>query len=350
MRRPLLVMLLLALPALAMAQGSMRLVRLNFADATQIAAYFGGGAAGGYSPAVAEAFARDTIVMGLRRLPAAAGQWQSNAYARSYPGGTGAIAPPAGLSQPPVAIPAQNALMLRGTPDAMDRMEEIIAMLDKPAKMVNIELAMLDAPEERVEQWGLDFRAFNGSAEVGSVGNAPAAGAMLRWGIGNVDLLFGMDDRRTRGREETAANVTTFNNAPATVSFGETLPFFVSHVTYDVWGNRHVDVEPYSIFTGVELYVLPRINSDDSVTMRLVPTIVEAAGAVTAPDGSSIPITRNVMTDTQVRVRNGEAFVIGGMRRMTDSQTERFRTALGETKITRSSNPVLVVTPNVIQQ
>lgn len=349
MRRALLILLLLALPALATAQMSMRLVRLNFADATQIAAYFGGGAAGGYSPGLAETFARDTIAMGLQRLPAAAGQWQSNAYARSYPGGSGAIAPPAGLSQPPVAIPAQNALMLRGTPDALDRMQEIIAMLDKPAKMVNIELAMMDAPEERVEQWGVDFRAFNGSAQAGSVGNAPASGTMLRWGIGNVDLLLGMDDRRTRGREATGANVTTFNNTPATVSFGETLPFFVSHVTRDVWGNRHVDVEPYSIFTGIELYVLPRINNDDSVTMRLVPTIVEAAGAATAPDGSAIPITRNVMTDTQVRVRDGEAFVIGGMKRLTDSQTERFRSALGETKVTRSSNPVLIVTPHVIQ-
>lgn len=350
MRLALLILLLLSLPALSLAQGGMRLVRLSFADATQLAASFGGGGASGYSPAVSEDFARATIAMGLQRLPGAAGQWQSNTAARSYPGGSGAIAPPAGLSQPPVAIPAQNALMLRGTPEALDRTEEIITMLDKPARMVNIELAMLDTPEERVEQWGLDFRTFNGSAAAGSVGNVPPAGAMLRWGIGNLDLLFGLDQRRARGREATGANVTTFNNTPATVSFGQTLPFFVSRVSYDVFGNRHVDIEPNSIFTGIELYVLPRINRDDSVTLRLVPTIVEAAGAVTAPDGSSLPITRNVMLDTQVRVQDGEAFVVGGLRRVTDSQTERFRTALGETKITRSSHPVLVVTANIIRQ
>lgn len=344
------IICLLLLLSCAFAQdGQIRVVRLNFADAEFIA-----GLLGGISPERAEPnpdiFARETIVAAVQRLPGAEGQWLQNAAGRSYPtGGAAAIRPPAGLSQPPVAITQQNAILLRGTPEAIDRTQEIIAMLDKPQAMVNIDLTMADDPREEVEQWGLDFRTFGNAVDVGTTGNAPPTGLQLLYGIGNLQTLMGWDMRRTRGRNVTGANVTTFDNTPATVSFGQVLPFFVSHVSHDMWGNRQVDTEPYSIFTGIELFVHPRITGDDTVTMRLVPTIVEAAGAVTAPDGSSVPITKNVVTDTLVRVRDGESMVIGGLQRLADETTDRFRTMLGETRITRASHPVLIVTPHIIR-
>jgi type II secretory pathway component GspD/PulD (secretin) len=350
MRHCLIILLLLgALPVLA--QQNMRVLRLNFADATVLASYFGGADLAAPED-TAEVFARETVALAMRRMPAVEGQWLSNSMARSYPGGSmgGALQPPAGLSAPPTAIPAQNALVLRGTTDALDRMEEIIAMLDRPQRMVNIELMLLDEPEEVVEQWGVDFRSFGGDVGVGSVGNAPGAGAFLRYGLGATDLLAGYDRRRTRGRNVTGANVTTFDNNPATISFGEILPFFVSHVSYDWWGNRRVDTEPYSIFTGIELFVHPRITGNDTVTMLIRPTIVEAIGAVTSPDGSTIPITKNIGTETRVRVADGQPLVIGGFSQMRDSTTDRFASLLGETTVKRSSHPVLIVTPHIIRE
>lgn len=348
-----LALLLLLCATLAHAQDTTRVVTLNFADASVMASYIGGVAPGGsYSRAAAETFARNTIGMGVQRLPAGEGQYVWNAEGRSYPneGGGRALPTPAELSQRPVALMQQNALLLRGTPDALDQTEELIRMLDKPVKMVNIELKLVDAPEEQVDEWGLDFVALGPNLGVGSVGNAPAAGVGLRYGIGNLQALLGLDRRRSRGNTVTGANVTTFDNTPATVSFGETIPFFVSHVTYDAFGNRHVDTEPYSIFAGVELFVHPRLTGNDTVTMRLIPTITEAAGAVTAPDGSSIPITSTLLTDTEVRVRDGESVVIGGFNRLNGSQIDRFRTLLGEKTISQSSNPMLIVTPHIIRE
>jgi type II secretory pathway component GspD/PulD (secretin) len=346
-------LLVLALLSCGLARAeTTRVVPLNFTDARLIASYLGGVSPdGGYSQNAAEAFARDTIAMGLRRLPGGEGQSTWNAQARSYPEAGGVVLPmPEGLTQRPMAVPGQNALLLRGSADALDRTEELIRMLDKPVKMVNIELKLVDQPEETVEEGGIDFRGFGDGVAVGSVGNAPASGLALRYGVGNLQALIGFDQRRSRGANVTGASVTTFDNTPATVSFGETLPFFVSHVSYDFWGNRHVDTQPYSIFAGIELFVHPRINGDDTVTMRLSPTITEAAGAVTAPDGSSIPITKTLLTDTQVRVRDGESMVIGGFNRLNSGQMDRFRTLLGEKKISRSSNPMLIVTPHIIRE
>ncbi|MEI6503342.1 MAG: hypothetical protein WCP21_20205, partial [Armatimonadota bacterium] len=185
---------------------------------------------------------------------------------------------------------------------------------------------------------------------VGSNANAPAAGPQLRYGVGDLSALLGVDRRRSRGKNVTGANVTTFDNTPATVSFGETLPFFVSHVSYDAFGNRNVGTETYSVFNGIELFVQPRLTANDTVTMRLRPTITEGAGVVTAPDGSNIPITRSVLTDTTVRVGDGQSLVIGGLNRLNDSQLSSFQSLLGEKRVNRSSNPMLIVTPHIIRE
>lgn len=331
---------------------STRLIPVNYTDASVLASYLGGlSPGGGYSPAVAEAFARETIAMGVRRLPGGEGEWAYNAGGHSYPGGGMALVrPPAGLTQPPVALPAQNALLVRGSADAIDQLQELVRMLDKPVPMVNVDLKLEDQPEEDVREWGVDLQTFGGGVAAGTTGNAPAAGAQVRYGVAEVAAAAGLDLRRSRGRNTLGASVTTFNGAPATVSFGQVLPFFVSRTSYDAFGNRHVDTEPYAVFTGIELYVLPRITGSDTVTMRLVPTITEAAGAVTAPDGSSIPITRSVLTDTQVRVRDGESLVIAGLDRLSDTQVDRFRTALGERTVKRTSHPVLIVTPHIVRE
>lgn len=345
--------LLALLSGVAAHAESTRVIPLNFADASAMASWLGGVAAGGrYSPAAAEDFARRTIATGLRRMPAGEGQWAWNAEGRSYPNDAGgAIVPvPEGITQRPVALMDQNALLVRGTSDALDQVEELVKMLDKPMKMVNIELKLVDQPTEQVDEWGLDFQALGGNAAVGSNGNAPAAGLQLRYGVGNLSALLGVDRRGSRGKNVTGASVTTFDNTPATVSFGETMPFFVSRVSYDAFGNRHVDTETDAVFNGIELYVLPRLTANNTVTMRLVPTITEGAGVVTAPDGSSIPITRSVLTDTTVRVGDGQSLVIGGLSRLSESQLDSFRSLLGEKRINRSSNPMLIVTPHIIRE
>lgn len=329
-----------------------RLIRLNYADATVVAASFGGASTDAVSRRPdPDAFVRESIANALRRLPAADGQWLPAMMARSAPeqGGGPALQVPVGLSQPPVAIPAQNALLVRGSGEAIDQLQEILSLLDRPVPMVSIDCRMVDQPREQVDEWGIDFQAFNGDVAVGTTGNAPVRGLLLHYGVGNLQALIGRDLRNTRGNETTGASVTTFDNTDAFVAFGEDLPFFVSHVTYDWWGTRQVYTEPYSIFTGIEMFVHPRITGDDTVTMHLRPNIVEAAGQVTAPDGSNIPITRRTLTDTTVRVADGQSLVISGFNRLSDSQMDNFRGLLGGRRITRSSNPVLIVTPHIIR-
>lgn len=354
MRISVLLLMLFGFTGAVYAQGyTMRVFPMQYADAEVVAAYLGGAAPGGrYDAGQVDDFAHRSIDTSVRRLRGNESEWMGHLEARSYPadsGGAGII-PPDGLSMRPVALREQNSLVVRGTQQALDEVQELLLILDRPTPMVNIDVQMQDSPTESIEQWGIDLHAVGSGLEGMTRGNVPPGGLQLRWGIGRLAGLAGWDRRSSRGRTATGAQVTTFNNSPAAVRFGEVLPFFVSNVSYDWWGRRHVTMEPWSIFTGIELWVNPRITGDDTVTMHLRPTIVEGAGAVTAPDGSSIPITKTTMTETTVRVKDGESLVIAGFNRMQDSQTERFSSLLGRTTIRRSSNPVLIVTPTIIRE
>jgi type II secretory pathway component GspD/PulD (secretin) len=330
---------------------AVRVIPLQYADATVLAGMLGGVAATRAQTQTPEMFARESITQDARRLPGTEGKWQRHVLGQNLPDSSGGsmLRLPDGLSQSPVAMPAQNALLVQGTPEAVDQLAEMIRLLDRPTPMINIEMKLVDAPEEAAEERGIDFQAVGSGVSGGTSGNVPGSGAQLRWGLANQEALAGWDIRQSASHTTTGTEVTTFNNQPAEVGFGEDLPFFVSSVSYDAFGNRQVTVDPYSIFIGINLFVHPRISGRDTVTMRLVPTLVEAAGMVAAPDGSAIPVTQSILADTQVRVKDGESIVIAGMGHLADSVTDRFRTLLGTKMIRRSSHPMLIVTPHIIR-
>lgn len=357
-----------ALPDAAVAGGSakdaesVRVFELRHADAAYVAVVLGGGRPSVDPEAVTRQWAADVVDRSLRTLPPpnrADGyrpRWL--AYADALPADppdqpTAALArvfdiPE--LSQPPVALPGRNALLARGTPDALDRLAEIIAFLDKPVPMVNVEVAVKDTPVQVVQGWGIDFRVWNGDAEAASVGNVPGdAATLLRWGRGRADLLLGFEDRRSRGRTETGINVTTTSGIPAEVGFGQVLPFFTAHVWYDLFGRRHVDYEPDAVFIGLQLWVLPIVLGNDVVRMVLRPTFSYGAGFVASPRGDVIPIVRYESVATTVDVPDGESLLIGGLRNLRDEAHRRFAGLLHDVRVYDSSNPMMFVTPRIVR-
>lgn len=359
---------MIAVPAVAAAEAapgeaeSTRVFELRHADAAYVAVLLGGGRSAADPAVVTQRWAADVVDRALRTLPPpdrAEGyrpRWL--AYADILPADppdqpTAALArvfdiPE--LSQPPVALPGRNAVLARGTPDALDRLAEIIAFLDKPVPMVNVEVTVKDTPIQVVRGWGIDFRVWNGGTEAASVGNVPGdAATLLRWGRGRADLLLGFEDRSSRGSTETGINVTTTSGIPAEVGFGQVLPFFTAHVWYDFFGRRHVDYEPDAVFIGLQLWVLPVVLGSDTVRMVLRPTFSYGAGFVASPRGDVIPIVRYQSVATTVDVPDGETMVIGGLSNLRDEAHQRFAGLLHDIRVYDRSNPMMYVTPRIVR-
>ncbi|MCD6352369.1 MAG: hypothetical protein J7M26_09645 [Armatimonadetes bacterium] len=346
------------LPALAMGDVT-RMVELRYADARYVAGLLGGGSAE-QQTSVTQRWASDLLHRAISLVPAPHGEalppsrWFRFAdVLPASPSGGGtrlaSLFDLPELSQPPLAIPGRNALILRGSPEAIDRVIEVIQFLDRPVSMVNVDVRVEDAPVHVVRGWGLDFHTWGDGVEVGTRGNAPAGGVTLRWGVGRTDLLASFTDQVTRSQTVTGVNATTTSGMPVEVGFGQVMPYFTASVYYDYFGHRHVDYQANAVFIGLQMWCLPTVLGSDRVRMVLRPTFSYYAGAVTSPRGETIPIVSYQTVATTVTVPDGQPLVIGGLNQMRDEVTRCFSGLLHDVRITDSSNPTMIVTPHIVR-
>ena len=348
----LMVVLMLAPAGLVTAQSMItEKITPRHSDVEQLVAMIWGAEPGG-GGSFFDDFANDLIYDAARQVSQYEGRWVQGTAGRSYPAKGGAITGmvPEGIEGRPVVVPYQNAMVVRGTRDALDRLKELIAMLDTPVDMVNIDVRTVDLPQEEFEGWGINWHVNNGAVGMRGGGNQPVGGPQVMWQRGNTNAALSLLNTSSRGRHVQGASVTTHNNSPAEVAFGETVPFFTSRTVYDDFGFRRATVEEInSIFIGTELWVLPRINGDDTVTVQVEPRLSEWVGEVSIPGASAIPITRTAMVRTTVTVRDGESVVIGGLLRDTDTINDTYSGMFSRYRRRLTSNPVIVLTPTIIR-
>ncbi|MGQ9730493.1 MAG: type II secretion system protein GspD [Candidatus Zipacnadales bacterium] len=255
---------------------------------------------------------------------------------------------PSGLSEPPIAIADQNALLVRGTPRAIDQFRELIRLLDHPPQQVTIEVKLINFKHTQNEAWGLDLATRGPKGELFMQGPAPP-GPSVHLLTDELKASLGIDRLRTRANSTTGASVTTQNNNPCLIRALTVIPVVVASVVFNAFGERYVDYTVDAVATGVELFVLPRINRDDTVTMFLQPRFIDATGQVVAPDGSLLPILDEVAMNTTIRVPDGETIVLGGLPSSLDAlQAVGVPINFRETHQTEIIESLLCVTPHIV--
>ena len=361
--RHLITLMAVCLCAVAGAQNPPTMIPLKWADPEVVAAMFSPEAppTAGDLREFRQQWVNDFAADVARRLPRdpsrLSPEWHYASSITSAPreqtgqGSAGSMARflPAGLDGPPIAFMPQNAIIARGTPAAIDQLREVIALLDIKPRMVNVECRMVDAPTVETDEWGVDARAAGGSWHFSTQANVPSAGPQLLWRRGPLDVLAGWDRTRSSGHALTAANITTTNNFPAVITLGRLMPYVASATSYDPYGRRIVETWVDAIFIGTELFVQPRINNDDTITMFIRPTFIEAVGSVIGPQGTVLPITETLGAMTQVTVRDGETLQLGGFERSRVSYNESFGGLLRGRRVAEYSHPLLFVTPRIIR-
>ncbi|MGC9318746.1 MAG: type II secretion system protein GspD [Armatimonadota bacterium] len=346
--------IILAVTIIASAQlpggaDGLEIIDLMHLDATQFAASLAGAGteAAGVHREEAVAFAVDAMHHAAERARGRSGAMQPIpvSRARSVPSGGQDLSHllPEGLAGPPVAAPNRNALIARGSAEAIDELRELIAMLDVPTPMVNVELTWEEVGREAMRQIEPALRAWGwgGEASTGRITRP-----LLRYASEGLQAILGYEAGARERQATTAANVTGMSATAMVISAGEVRPWISSSVYYDPWGRRHVEYYPEAVFVGVTLWVLPTVHGDDTVTMVLRPVLSEAAGPA-AQIGAGDVITRT-LAETTVRVADGQPMVIGGMDRRLDELSRSFPASEGRVRSSRES--VMTVTPTIVRQ
>ncbi len=359
MRRPLILPALVALllaslqPLAAQSRSTQRIV-LRYMNVEQMVTMLWGPAGeetGGTD--FFQHFATDLVYDAAEAMPRSEGRWAQGGSFRTRPpksGGNLSGMIPEGIAGRPLVVAGQNAMIVQGTRIAIDELAELIALLDVPTDMVHVDVRSVDLPVQEFDGWGLDWHWTRGDLEAGGGGDPVAGGLRVRLTLADTNAALSMVNSSSRGRHVQGASVTTFNNSPAEVFFGETVPFFTTVTEYDAFGYRRATTQQVdAIFLGVYLWVVPRINADNTVTMELAPELSEWAGEVPIPYSTPLPITRHQTVRTSVTVADGESMVIGGLLRDTDDINQKFGGMFSRYHRRLTSHPVLIVTPTIIR-
>ncbi|MCK5942760.1 MAG: tetratricopeptide repeat protein [Planctomycetes bacterium] len=231
---------------------------------------------------------------------------------------------------------AASAVHVEGAPSRVRRLREMIdTTLVRANRQVSLEARVLEVRLDDEYSLGVNWSLLpnlfdsnkTGLAAGGGVVSQTAAsgGTALTFGIlDNNDFSVFVDALEQQGqvRVLSSPRVSTLNNQPASISVTNQVPYIVREV-FTTTGVAQTQFSVEFVETGVQLQVLPLIGEDGLLSVSVTPSVREQIGTAVTPDGLvTVPIVSERDATTTVRVADGQAIALGGLRstRKTESR------------------------------
>ena len=267
-----------------------------------------------------------------------------------------------GITGQVLANPDSNEILLiTDDPAEFDKLRTLIKYLDVKPRQLMIRAEFVTVTSNGTNGFGINwtFQKVNliGGANTGfSTTNT----AFLQFASGNLQTELSFILTSGQGRLVAAPMATTLNNLPVTFTQTNTQPVFVSQPIVTPGGTTVISqtIIPVPVTQG--LFVLPRINGDDSITLFGTAISTSLGAPITGPNGESFPNITQQTAPIQRIIRNGDTMVISGLTSKNDVLTENKVPLLGDLPLignlfrsrntTTSDAELLVfITPTIIQ-
>lgn len=234
-----------------------------------------------------------------------------------------------------------NALVITERPSRMNDIQEIIETLDRPTEQVMIESKFVEITGREADSLGVDWQSLVGwglSAEAGTEGLEilgrqydKISGGGINETVRQDQAVFSADAfnvvlsaLETNSDIEVVSNPTivTMNNKKATINIGEEYPI-PSYRYNDETGQFEVSNFEYKNI-GINLNVIPQINSAGFINLDIQPEISSRSGEVLfgGATGALIPIISTRKTDSSVTIKSGYTLAIGGLIEQSEELTD----------------------------
>lgn len=260
-----------------------------------------------------------------------------------------------------------SLLVVTDYPDNLNRIERLIHQLDQPVPQIAIEAKFIETTLSNDNLYGLDW-ALHSTAG----GKVPpltfSAGADVTLPIRLSDILLGtinlgdlavvLDLLKTRGNSRLLANprAITLDNHTATMTISTEVP--LREVRIDP-GTQAQTITWKRQSIPISLTVTPHVLADGAIDMDVNPKVEAITGYVGSATDRQ-PITARREATAQIRVRDGEVAVLGGLVKDDYSKTVSKVPVLGsipilgnllftKTRITASKTDLLIfIIPHVL--
>ncbi|MBF0504729.1 MAG: hypothetical protein HQL14_06460 [Candidatus Omnitrophica bacterium] len=270
-----------------------------------------------------------------------------------------------------------NQVLVRVFPGRRDEVEKTIRTLDEPTREVLIEARVLQVVLNPTYDVGMDITApivKNGKTMLNLSSSALdetalGAGDSLGTNFGRIAVgsfnanQFTAAIRAMQQVSDTkilsSPQILVTNNEEAKIHIGDTVPYIVS-TTNGTGQNAITSDDVRFVDVGLKLSVVPTINDDGMVTMRLTPEISEVVATVKSAAGSGIPQVNKTEVETSVMVKDGQTIVMAGLRNQNKVHTKKgipglmdipfVGGAFSRTADTfTSSEIVILITPHIVK-
>jgi general secretion pathway protein D len=238
-------------------------------------------------------------------------------------------------------INSQNAIVIRDTPDRVMLAQKIIDDIDKAKPEVVIQIAVLQARRDRLRNMGIQpgtsaTLAFTpgGTTTTGSSAASTAASLALNQlqhlSTGDYSITlpgaqasFLMTDSSTQIIDNPEIRVVDGQTAKLRV--GDRVPVATGSFTAGVGAtttavNALVNTQFQYLDVGVNVDVTPRVHPDHEISMK-VNVVVSSVTGTTNIGGISQPIISQRSIEHDIRLKDGEVNVLGGLIERTDTNT-----------------------------
>jgi type II secretory pathway component HofQ len=259
-----------------------------------------------------------------------------------------------------------NEVLLYATPEISKRIMEIIAKLDVPQPQVVLEVLVVELWEDASREFGLDWKyerqgvsagitqgleIFTGIAGYTNVPAEQFTNLLL-----TLKMLVGEGKASIRSRPRVA----TLNGEKATIDIS--LDEYFSIVTDSGYYSSSRS-ELQIIKSGVLLEITPHIGDKGDITVDVLTEVSDVASRqsrVTRDNSGNLPVIRRRKANTCVRVKEGDAIVLGGLIETREQSSVKKVPVLGDTPLigglfTSKSNTsekkemVIFITPRLMK-
>lgn len=273
-------------------------------------------------------------------------------------------------------IPAQSAIILRGTPAQMVLAEKLFSDIDKPRSEVVVDVVVMQVSRDRLRTLGTspptsaNVVLVPGTGTSGSSGGSGGGNQLtlnslrdltannFQVSIPGASVSFLMSDSNTKIIQNPEIRV--LDNEKATLKIGDRVPIATGSFAGTGSGvSPLVNTQFQYLDVGVNIDITPHIHSENEVTLKMTLEISSVTGMQNI-GGISQPIIGQRRIEHETRLQDGEVNLVGGI--LEESETQSLsgypwltkvpilKYLFGqEAKDRRENEIVFAITPHVIR-
>jgi general secretion pathway protein D len=236
-------------------------------------------------------------------------------------------------------VPSQNAIVIRGTPDELLLAQKLINDLDKARSEVVVDIAVLEVSKNWERTLGIAWPSSVGIAleppsSTSTTTTTGTTGTTGSTNTGNTPSLYDLAHLKATDFAVTIGSATanlllTDSNTKilqnpriratdaqkATMKIGERIP--IATGSYQTGAatavvSSLVNTQFQYQDVGVNIEMTPTVHYDHDVTLKIKIEVTSQSGSVTI-SGVTEPILSQRVVDQVIRLREGEASILGGI-------------------------------------